>query len=185
MLEYLFAFLIVTKISSQPQTERLVDIDGNVYKTVLFRKQLWMAENLKTTKYNDGSAIRLVNNSSEWARLTEPAFCWYNNDEKNNKNQSGALYNWYAVETNKLCPTGWHVPSDKIWLSEAYLPSGYRDENGIYWFVKDLCSYWTSTEYTPKEAYETIVKLDGSEVRRSYALKKYALSVRCVKNEKE
>lgn len=184
MKNYIFAFLILTTFSLKAQTENLVDIDGNTYKTVLFGKQLWMAENLKTTKYNDGSTIPLVNNSSEWGELTQPAYCWYNNDLKNNKNQYGALYNWYAVETGKLCPIGWHVPSDKVWLSEAYLPVGYRDENGAYWFVKNTSFYWTSTENSTTEAYQASVLWNGSEVLRDFTSKKYGLPVRCIKNDK-
>jgi Fibrobacter succinogenes major domain (Fib_succ_major). len=91
------------------------DIDGNVYKTVTIGKQVWMKENLKTTKYNDGKAIPLVSDDKIWEALTTPAYCWYKNDAKSNKNAYGALYNWYAVSTNKLCPRGWHVPSDAEW----------------------------------------------------------------------
>ncbi|MCX6257588.1 MAG: fibrobacter succinogenes major paralogous domain-containing protein, partial [Bacteroidia bacterium] len=65
-------------------------------------------------KYNDGTAIPLVIYNSEWYNLTTPGFCWYNNDLQY-KNTYGALYNWYAVNTGNLCPTGWHVPSDAEW----------------------------------------------------------------------
>ena len=184
MKYYIFGFLILTTFSLQAQAENLVDIDGNTYKTILFNKQVWMAENLRTTKFNDGSPIPLVYNSSVWGKLSQPAYCWYNNDVKNNQNQNGALYNWYAVETGKLCPTGWHVPSDKVYLSEAYLPVGYRDENGSYWFVNNTSFYWTSTENSITEAYQAGVSFDGSEVRRDYTLKKYGLPVRCIKNDK-
>jgi hypothetical protein len=180
---YIFAFLILTTTSSLAQTEKLVDIDNNTYKTVKVGKQLWMAENLKTTKYNDGTAIPLINNGSEWEKLAQPAFCWYDNDEKNNKNQYGGLYNWYAVETGKLCPVGWHVPSNKVWLSEAYLPVGYRDDRGAYWFVKNNSFYWTSTEKSPTEAYNANVLWDGSKVTREFTSKNYGISVRCIKNE--
>lgn len=179
----IFGLLILTAFSLNAQTENLVDIDGNSYKTILFNNQLWMAENLRTTKYNDGSPIPLVNENSEWVKLTQPAYCWHNNDAKSNQNQNGALYNWYVVETGKLCPKGWHVPSDKVWLSEAYIPVGYRDENGSYWFVKNTSFFWTSTENSITEAYQTGVLFDGSEVLRSYTSKKYGLSVRCIKND--
>jgi uncharacterized protein (TIGR02145 family) len=87
------------------------DIDGNVYKTVTIGTQVWMAENLKTTKYNDGAAIPLVTDNN-FINLTTPAYCWYNNDAPTYKNTYGAIYNWYTVNTGKLCPTGWHVPSE-------------------------------------------------------------------------
>jgi uncharacterized protein (TIGR02145 family) len=98
------------------QAQTVKDIDGNVYKTVKISNQIWMAENLKTTKYNDGIAIPNITDNTAWSALTTPALCWYDNDEIN-KNKYGALYNWFAVNTNKLCPTGWHVPSDAEWTT--------------------------------------------------------------------
>lgn len=90
------------------------DIEGNIYKTVLIGIQNWMAENLKTLKYSDGSYIPNITDNTSWATITYGAYCWYNNDISN-MNIYGALYNWYAVNTGKLCPTGWHVPSDSEW----------------------------------------------------------------------
>ena len=106
MKRFLFGFLILLSISSHGQTGSVEDIDGNVYKTIKTGSQIWMAENLRTTRFNDGSAIQVIIGSSEWSTLMQPARCWYNNDEKTNKTLYGALYNWYAVETGKLCPTG-------------------------------------------------------------------------------
>jgi uncharacterized protein (TIGR02145 family) len=94
----------------------LTDNDGNLYKTVRIGNQLWMAENLKTTKYNDGTSISLVTENSEWFSLTTPGYCWYNNDVTN-KADHGALYNWYTVNTGKLAPAGWHVPTDAEWTT--------------------------------------------------------------------
>jgi uncharacterized protein (TIGR02145 family) len=96
------------------KAQTMKDTDGNVYKTVTIGKQVWMAENLKTTKFSDGTAIPFVIDSLEWKKLTTPAYSWYNNDTTH-KNIYGALYNWYTVNTNKLCPDGWHVPSNKEW----------------------------------------------------------------------
>ncbi len=87
------------------------DIDGNVYKTIQIGSQLWMAENLKTTRYNDGSSIPLVIYYTDWINLTTSGYCWYDQNETYYKNLYGALYNWHAVNTGKLCPAGWHVPS--------------------------------------------------------------------------
>ena len=95
----------------------VIDIDGNVYNTVTIGSQVWMAENLKTTKYNDGTAIPLVTDSTSWSNLTTPGYCWYNNDEAGYKNVYGALYNWFTVNTGKLCPIGWHVPTDAEWTT--------------------------------------------------------------------
>jgi uncharacterized protein (TIGR02145 family) len=91
------------------------DIDGNVYTSVTIGTQSWMVENLKVTSYNDGSQILNIINNSEWVNSTTGAYCWYNNDATINKDIYGALYNWYAVNTGKLCPSGWHVPSADEW----------------------------------------------------------------------
>lgn len=89
----------------------LTDINGNIYKTVQIGSQTWMAENLRTTKYKDGKDIPYYPGISYWGGLTSDAYSWYNNDSI----VYGCLYNWYAVNTGKLCPTGWHVPTDFEW----------------------------------------------------------------------
>lgn len=96
-------------------TDKVHDVDGNIYQTVETGGQVWMAENLKTTKFNDGNSISLVTNNTEWSELNTEAYCWYNNDETINKPVYGALYNWYAVNNDKLCPTDFHVPTDAEW----------------------------------------------------------------------
>jgi uncharacterized protein (TIGR02145 family) len=88
----------------------VTDIEGNVYNTTSIGDQVWMSYNLRTSLYNDGSPIRLVSDGETWAYLTEDAYCLYDNSPAN-KAFYGALYNFYAVNTGKLCPTGWHVPS--------------------------------------------------------------------------
>lgn len=92
---------------------KVIDGDGNVYKTVTIGNQVWMAENLKTTKYRDGSAI--LNPTADFYS-TNGAYCWYNNDIQN-KDIYGALYNYYSVvDSRKICPLGWHVPSEDEWF---------------------------------------------------------------------
>lgn len=95
----------------------LSDIAGNVYKTIVIGTQTWMAENLRTTKYNDGNSIPNVTDNLTWRDLTTPAYCYYNNDGNTYRNTYGALYNWFTVNTGKLCPTGWHVPNDSEWTT--------------------------------------------------------------------
>jgi uncharacterized protein (TIGR02145 family) len=92
----------------------MTDKDGNTYKTILIGTQTWMAENLKTTKYNDGTSIPLVTDATSWCNLSTPGCCWQNNDPAR-KVTYGVLYNWYTVSTGKLCPTSWHVPTDAEW----------------------------------------------------------------------
>ena len=89
--------------------------DGQEYSVVLIGNQLWMAENLKATKFNDGTDIPLVENIDDWTNLSTPGYCWYNNDFETYGTVYGGLYNWYAVNTGKLSPEGWHVPSDEEW----------------------------------------------------------------------
>lgn len=107
----------------------LTDADANEYKTVIIGEQIWMVENLKTTKYNDGTSIPNLTDNTEWSNLTTGAHCWYDNNTEN-KDVYGALYNWHTVNTNKLCPIGWHVPSESEWntlvvfLGGASLASG-------------------------------------------------------------
>jgi uncharacterized protein (TIGR02145 family) len=94
----------------------VTDIEGNVYKTIIIGTQTWMAENLKTTKYNDGNIIPNVIDNNVWTELTTGAYCWYNNDPSKYKATYGAFYNWYTVaDSRKVCPVGWHVPSDAEW----------------------------------------------------------------------
>jgi uncharacterized protein (TIGR02145 family) len=100
---------------------KVKDVDGNWYHPVTIGTQIWMIENLKTTKYNDRTSIPNIEGNSDWLGTTSGAYCWYNNDI-NYKNPYGALYNLYAVTTGKLCPTGWHVPTDLDWkILETYL----------------------------------------------------------------
>ncbi len=94
----------------------VTDIDGNTYKTITIGTQTWMAENLKTTRYNDGTAIPIVPDDSSWENTHDGAYCWYNSDTSN-RNTYGALYNWHAASTSKLGPTGWHVPTLAEWLT--------------------------------------------------------------------
>ncbi len=110
--------LLILMYGCKKEEEIIVtDIDGNVYKTVTIGGQLWMAENLKTTKYNDGTTVPLVTDSDEWINLTTSAYCWFENDEATNKVTYGALYNWFVLDAaanggKNVCPVGWHVPSD-------------------------------------------------------------------------
>jgi uncharacterized protein (TIGR02145 family) len=101
------------------------DGDGNNYPVVVIGTQIWMAENLKTTKYKDGTtSIPNVTGSAAWSALSTPGFCWYNNDEATYKAVYGALYNWYTVGTGNLCPTGWHMPADADWTALITLSGG-------------------------------------------------------------
>ena len=108
------------------------DIDGNGYKTVKIGKQIWMAKNLKTTTFNDGTPIPQVTGESEWEDLETPGYCYYNNstDVKFQK-KWGALYNWYSVQTGGLAPKGWRVPTDDDWkVLQNYMVANGHNYNG-------------------------------------------------------
>ena len=110
--------MIFTALDS---ADMLSDIEGNKYKTIQIGSQIWMAENLKVTLFNNGNIIPNITDLNSWWETKFPAFCWYNNDPKNMKIY-GSLYNWYSVNTGALCPLGWHVPSQLEWTAlEDYL----------------------------------------------------------------
>ena len=96
-------------------TGTVSDFDNYNYKWVKIGDQVWMAENLRTTKYNDGTDIPHMTDSLEWCTTALPAYCWYDNDSAEYANPYGALYNWYAVDTGILCPSGWHSPTNAEW----------------------------------------------------------------------
>jgi uncharacterized protein (TIGR02145 family) len=89
----------------------VTDIDNNVYKTILIGTQTWMAENLRTTRFCDGTDISFTPDATDWAALSIPGYCWYNNDSV----AYGALYNWHAASKSNICPAGWHVSTDGDW----------------------------------------------------------------------
>ncbi len=130
------------------------DIDGNSYHVIRIGTQLWMKENLKTTSLNDGTDITLVTNSGTWSTLTTPAYCWYNNNEVPNKATYGALYNWYTINTGKLCPSGWHVSTDDEWITlENYLggssPAGGKlKETGTSHWLNPNTGATNESEFT-------------------------------------
>jgi uncharacterized protein (TIGR02145 family) len=99
------------------KTYVVADADNNFYYSVTIGTQTWLQENLKTTHYKDGTAIPLVTDNTAWKNLASPGYCWYNNDEANYGSAYGALYNWYTVNNGKLCPSGWHVPSNGEWVT--------------------------------------------------------------------
>ena len=113
---------IITDIPASSKTitfnfAACTDFDNNNYASVQIGTQTWMAENLKTTHYKNGTPIPNVIDSVAWAGLNTGARCYYNNDSASYASTYGALYNWYTVNTGNLCPIGWHVPSDAEWTT--------------------------------------------------------------------
>lgn len=108
-------FLCIYGCNKHDEPEFVNDIDSNGYGIVKIGDQVWMNANLRTTRYNDGTEIPNVTIDSVWVNLSSGAFCWQGNDISH-KSPYGALYNWYAVNTGKLCPVGWRVASDQDWF---------------------------------------------------------------------
>ncbi len=128
----ILASLFVLTFQNKAQT--VTDIDGNVYNTVKIGTQTWMKENLRTTKFNDGTVIQNITDATAWANLNNlysppAAMCTYNNTSNTDTIRTyGRLYNWYAGDTGKLCPMGWHVPNDAEWtiLQNYLIANGYN-----------------------------------------------------------
>src|SRR5215203_3891246 len=95
-----------------PIPATVADIDGNVYHTVVIGDQVWLQENLKVKRYNNGDAIANVSGVSAWSQLNSGAWSYYLNDEQYNE-PYGKMYNAYSIkDLRKICPKGWHVPTD-------------------------------------------------------------------------
>jgi uncharacterized protein (TIGR02145 family) len=192
--------------------ETVTDIDGNVYNTVKIGDQLWMAENLKVTRYNDGTAVPYLTEKSTWAANRTGGYCWYNNNEA-----WGALYNWYAVNSGLLAPDGWHVATHNDWtiladflggedvvggkLKETggvrwnspnnsatndywftAIPGGLRSLDGTFSYFGGGAYWWTSTVYDGANAWARNIYWNGTAVGREHIGYVHGLSVRCVKD---
>lgn len=129
-----------SKWISLTKGQALIDIDGNVYQTVKIGGKEWMAENLRTSKFRDGTSIPQITDNTLWANTTSSAWCWYNNDNPFEK-PYGKLYNGYAVNDSRgLCPVGWDVPTNAEWTIMTDLFGGLnfaggplKKEGTIHW----------------------------------------------------
>jgi uncharacterized protein (TIGR02145 family) len=134
----------------------LTDVDGNEYFAIEIGTQVWMQNNLKTSKYNDGTSIPLVTDETAWTNLSTPGYCWYSNDSAAYGATYGALYNWYTVNTGILCPTGWHEASDTelstltAYLGGVYVAGGKMKEAGTtHWL-------YTNSEATNESGFKAL-----------------------------
>ena len=133
--------LILTNSCKKDKEPAVIkDGDGNVYTSVTIGTQIWIVENLKTTKFNDGSSIPLVPGVNEWQNLITSAYCVGDPDDPVFTDTYGAYYNWYAVNTGKLCPSGWHVPTDVEWTTlitflggEAVAGGKLKEKGTTHW----------------------------------------------------
>ena len=123
---------ILTGSTTNCEDEDCIDIDGNVYQTVQIGDQIWMAENLKTTHYQNGDDIPHVIDTSDWDALSTGAYCEYENNPINS-DIYGRLYNWYTIDDSRgVCPEGFHVPSDdEIKQLEMFLGMSQQEANDV------------------------------------------------------
>lgn len=116
-----------------------LESDGNIYHSVKIGNQIWMVENLKTTKFRNGDPIPNITEQTEWNGLSTGAFCNYDNDSSNVKIY-GRLYNWYAVQDSRnIAPIGWHVATEDDWkilsnLATSYTPYSLGDPNWYHYY---------------------------------------------------
>ena len=196
------------------------DIDGNTYDIVTIGNQCWFKGNLKVTKYRDSTDIPEVTDNSTWAGLSTGARSSYNNDGSNLATY-GYLYNWFAISSKPICPTGWHVPTDAEWTClETYLvsnlgssagvgsalkkntgpewqsfnasdnssgftalPSGWRDNDGIFRDLTAFSLFWTATEGNSNTAWSRDLVFFINDVTRTNGyLKSNGAAIRCVRD---
>lgn len=176
----------------------VTDRNGNVYPTIHIGNQIWTAANFKGTLYNDGTPIPNIKDSNEWINLTTGAYCYYNNDP-NKYADYGLLYNWFAVNTNKLPPIGWHIPTIKdldILLQEdakqgdknnrvfsvLYTSGYYRDGDGIFGNRHNHGYFWSSTEVNSDLAWNLSLDYNGTGSMRIGGSKLLGIPIRFVRN---
>lgn len=194
-----------------PGPNTVVDIVGNIYHTILVQTQVWMVENLKTTKFRNGDTIPYWNNS------TSRGYCWYNHDSTY-KNTYGAIYNYYtSSDSRSICPPGWHIPSVEDWttlinylggdsvaggkLKEVgtthwnspntgatnivgftALPGGARDCGNNFINMGSRCSFWTSFEVTGGWVKDIDIQYDSASIYFGSEFDCNASYVRCIKD---
>jgi uncharacterized protein (TIGR02145 family) len=127
------------------------DVEGNKYASVRIGNQCWTVENLRTRTYRDGSFIPYISDTSGWSRATTGAYCYYGNNTANGS-KYGALYNWYAVSTGNLAPSGWHIPSLAEWniLSTYLMNNGYNYDSTLIGnkYAKSMAAQTDWVQYT-------------------------------------
>ena len=205
---HMIKYIVASRISPD-----ITDVDGNVYKTVYIGNQQWMAENLRTTKYNNEASIKLAIDNTEWKAeqyyaSPELLMCWYNNEPDN---WYGALYNSYLNgETygQKVCPVGWHIPSNGEWKDlidfvegDGYklkkvgnwfaandksgfsaLPGGYRKEDGKYGERTNYGLWWSSTPSVNNRYFFILLSGGDGDISLGEISQRAGLSVRCIKD---
>jgi uncharacterized protein (TIGR02145 family) len=192
-----------------PEVQSVTDFDGNSYKTMRIGNQIWMVENLKTTRYRNGDPIANVTDNSAWTKLKSGAYC----SNYLSSNSGGHLYNWYVVRDQRnIAPTGWHIPtseecgslmaniekanSQKADINFNFTYAGFRhSESGILvpsipnplaWLFDGPATIsagglWTSTE-TSENLAKVFTYAEMGLMEVSDSLKRSGFSIRCIKD---
>jgi len=175
---------------------QVTDIDGNLYSTEKFGKKIWMTENLRVTRFNNGDSIPLVMDNEKWVNLNSSGYCYFD-DKVDSIKTYGLLYNGYVVEKN-VCPIGWHVPNIKEWqdleknfkknnlLNNSKLQGHRRGFQGqFYLFETNLLFNGTGPWWSLSDSEEIGWNRFLDYVSISYQNKSYrenGISCRCVKD---
>jgi len=135
----IFGILWLPCCEKEKADELPVDGDGNKYDTVVIGTQVWLKQDLRTTKFIYGVSIKLETDPSKWYSVSAPAYCWYDNVE-DSESPYGAIYNWRAASSGAICPNGWHVPTIEEWttlinyLGGEEIAGGKLKETGtVHW----------------------------------------------------
>jgi uncharacterized protein (TIGR02145 family) len=203
----IFTIVVFIHGCKKADDNKVTDIDGNVYNTVTIGSQVWMAENLKTTKYSNGEIIGTTTPVTRSVSVeAEPKYQWASGGIESNIVSYGRLYTWYAAtDSRNVCPLGWHVPSDADWGTLNMVIGG--ESNSLQtlkgkgftiqfggWRLDNVFidfsiwgSWWSTTiENTlpgsVDQAYCRVAGNNGSILSRSYRYKKSGLSIRCLKD---
>ena len=190
-----------------------VTFEGYTYDVVQIGTQCWFAENLRSENYNTGTAIATGLDDATWSTTTDGAVTVYDEGGANavaNLSTYGRLYNWYAVNTGNLCPTGWHVPTDgdyttltdglggvsvaggKMKSATSWdgtntsgfsgLAGGSRYFNGVFYFEGNNGYFWSASA-NGTSAWNRLLYGGFTEVFRSNSyFQSFGFSVRCVRD---
>ncbi len=179
----------------------VMDIDGNVYDTIKIGTQTWFAKNLRTGRLQDSTPIDAIPNGTQWANTTVPAFSWYDNNS-GNEAVHGKLYNWDAVNSQALCPSGWKVPSEADWNQlvsfiggtnegdklraggstgfEAVYSGRRSHTDGNFFNLGQTTWFWTSTFDLTRPVWFIVTSSD-TMIRSNTSPENTGYSVRCIK----
>jgi len=189
--------------------QTVTDIDGNIYHILTIGTQVWMAENLKTTRYRNGDSIGTT--SPATLDLTDeltPKHQWAYDGNKINAVTYGRLYTWYAInDSRNICPTGWHIPTDAEWTTltdflggentaqtnlkgKGFLPQygGWRPSDN-FTDLSMMVLWWSTSDVNPNvepgafdQVYCRTMSNNANGIFRTYRYKKSGLSVICIKD---